>query len=88
MSVNATENVLSVSDSVSPLILLIIQKPLSFIHGIGFEPNPMGLSGDYKGQFELTEYEEKAGCKMAWNFEAANQFVRRSYREGWGELKL
>ena len=22
------------------------------------------------------------------NFEAANQFVKRKYREGWGELKL
>lgn len=22
------------------------------------------------------------------NFEAANQFIRRTYREGWGDLKL
>ena len=33
--------VCSVSFSVIPLILLITQKPLSFIHGNGLEPHPI-----------------------------------------------
>ena len=38
----------SVSFSVIPLILLITQKPLSFIHGKGLEPQPMA-SARYTG---------------------------------------
>ena len=29
--------------------------------------DPMGLSGEHLGQFELAEYEEKAGCKMTFS---------------------
>ena len=36
-----TENVLRVSPSVIPDILEMTQKPLSFIQGPGFEPQPM-----------------------------------------------
>jgi peptide/nickel transport system substrate-binding protein len=29
--------------------------------------DPMGLEGDYRGQFELAEYEAKAGCTMTFS---------------------
>ena len=35
------EDNLNVSPSVIPLILLMTQKPLSFIQAMGFEPHPM-----------------------------------------------
>ena len=36
-----TDAVFNVSASVRPLIFEITQKPLSFIHGITFEPQPI-----------------------------------------------
>ena len=41
INVSSVEKVFRVSLSVRPLILPTTQKPLSFIHGIGFEPQPI-----------------------------------------------
>ena len=41
MMADMVDEVFSVSSSVMPLIRLMIQKPLSFIHAIGFDPHPM-----------------------------------------------
>ncbi len=44
MMVAMQEKFRRVSPSVIPLILLIIQNPLSFIQGKGLEPNPMTMA--------------------------------------------
>ena len=44
MMVAMQEKFRRVSPSVIPLILLIIQNPLSFIQGKGLEPKPMTMA--------------------------------------------
>jgi hypothetical protein len=40
----------------------------------------------FSGRYKALQWD---GANMrVTNFEAANQFIKREYRKGWGELKL
>jgi predicted dehydrogenase len=47
-----------------------------------------GAMGGYKTPGRYITYEWDGVNMKITNFEAANQFVRREYRQGWGEVKL
>jgi hypothetical protein len=47
-----------------------------------------GDMDSYKFPGRYISYQWDGANMKVTNFEAANQFIRREYRKGWGELKL